>query len=117
MLTEDDVFDMANLTSRQTGIDGTVFISTVMGQHGPRVKYFEKTGKGQPSFSVSIAAEPVVVSSNLPERVVNRMAPRVIAWVRLNRQALLDFWNEGQFWPDDEVAVFKAALKRLDAAS
>ena len=36
-LAEDEVLEMANLTSAQTGIAGTHFISTAMGQHGPRV--------------------------------------------------------------------------------
>jgi len=36
-LAEDEVLEMANRTSAQTGIAGTLFISTAMGQHGPRV--------------------------------------------------------------------------------
>ena len=49
-LSDDDVFEFTNLTSKHTGIDGVLFLSTAMGSHGPRVKYFVKTGKGQPSF-------------------------------------------------------------------
>jgi hypothetical protein len=36
-LAEDDVVEMANLTTAQTGVPGTIFISTAMGGHGPRV--------------------------------------------------------------------------------
>jgi hypothetical protein len=39
-LTEDAVVETANLTTAQTGVLGTIFISTAMGGHGPRVKYF-----------------------------------------------------------------------------
>ena len=39
-LAEDDVVEMANLTTAQTGVPGTIFISTAMGGHRPRVKYF-----------------------------------------------------------------------------
>jgi hypothetical protein len=35
----DDVVEMANLTTAQTGVPGTIFISTAMGGHSPRVKY------------------------------------------------------------------------------
>ncbi len=38
-LSCEDMVEMANLTSAQTGVPGTIFISTAMGQHGPRVKY------------------------------------------------------------------------------
>lgn len=95
-LDEEDIFEMANLTEDQTGIAGIVFISTVMGAHGPRVKYFLKTGPGQPSFSVSVASEPRVVASSLPDRDFARMAPPVLEWVRLNHEALARFWWEGK---------------------
>ena len=110
---DDDVVEFVNLTSKQTGIDGVVFISTVMGQHGPKVKYFTKTGKDQPSFSVSIAANARVVASSLPDRVVARAAPDVIKWVHLNQDALLRFWNDGDTWSFDEVTAFATSLKKL----
>jgi hypothetical protein len=113
VLGDDDLFDMANLTSKQTGIDGIVFISTAVGAHGPRVKYFVKTGRGQPSFSISIAEAPQVLASSLPPRVTNQVAPKVSEWVRLNREALLSFWNDGQYWTVDEVRAFLAGLKKL----
>ena len=37
-LAHEEMVEMANLTSAQTGITGTILISTAMGQHGPRVK-------------------------------------------------------------------------------
>jgi len=57
-LAEDDVVEMANLTTAQTGVPGTIFISTAMGGHGPRVKYFLQPGRSQPGFSVAIADNP-----------------------------------------------------------
>jgi len=54
-LAQEDVVEMANLTSAQTGVPGTIFISTAMGGNGPRVKYFLQPGRSQPSFSVAVA--------------------------------------------------------------
>ena len=51
-LASEELAEMANLTSAQTGVTGTIFISTAMGAHGPRVKYFVQPGRTQPSFSV-----------------------------------------------------------------
>ena len=112
-LSSEEVVEMANLTSAQTGITGTVFISTAMGQHGPRVKYFVQPGRTQPSFSVSIADPPVVVANSLPARTVRQMASQVIAWVTLNRHALLDFWNYGDTWTQPEVNEFIQRLQRV----
>jgi hypothetical protein len=110
---DDDVMEFMNLTQEDTGIEGTIFISTPMGGHGPRVKYFVKTGPGQKSFSVSISAEPQVVASSLPDRITNRMAHDVIEWVRLNRSTLLKFWTEGKYWSLSELNAFAKRLKKL----
>jgi hypothetical protein len=112
-LEEDEVFDMANLSEARTGIPGVVYVSTRVGRHGPRVKYFERAGNDQPSFSVSIAEPPDVVANSLPERVLKRMAPKVIAWVALNREALLDFWLRGDTWMKEEVDKHLDSFARL----
>jgi hypothetical protein len=109
---EDDV-DMANLTSAQTGVAGTIFISTAMGGHGPRVKYFEHPGRTQPSFSVSVTDAPAVVANSLPARVVRQMAPQVIDWVLQNKDVLLDFWHHGDTWTQPEVNDFIQNLLRV----
>ena len=112
-LANADDIDMANLTSAQTGVAGTIFISTAMGAHGPRVKYFIQPGRTQPSCSVSITDAPVVVANSLPARVVRQMAPRVIEWVARNKDALLDFWRNGDTWTQPEVNQFIQRLQRV----
>jgi hypothetical protein len=109
----DDVVEMTYLEEKDTGVAGVIFISTEMGSHGPRVKYFTKTGRNQPSFSVSISDEPVVVASTLPERTLKRAAPAVIRWVKLNQEALLRFWNEGESMSVDELHEFAKSLKKI----
>jgi hypothetical protein len=112
-LSSDELVDMANLTSAQTGVPGTIFISTAMGAHGPRVKYFVQPGRTQPSFSVSIADPPTVVANSLPERTLRQMAPQAIEWVSRNRQDLLDFWYHGDTWTQPEVSAFIQRLRRV----
>jgi hypothetical protein len=109
-LTDEDVFDMANLTEAQTGITGVITITTVMGQHGPRVKYFIR--RGQPSFSVAIASEPRVVANSMDDRDLSRMAPRVIEWVRLNHERLNAFWWDGAHWMQPDVQSFIDDLRK-----
>jgi hypothetical protein len=113
-LGDDDLMEFMNLTVDETGVEGTIFVSTSMGGHGPRVKYFEKRGDGQPSFSVSISSEPEVLSNSLPQRVCNRMAPLVIAWVAQNHVGLSEFWRVGTSWTLAELNAFKDTLLRLN---
>jgi len=109
----DEVFELANLSTARTGVTGVIYISTRQGAHGPRVRYFERAGRTQPSFSVSIEAHPKVLVTSLPDRVVARMAPEVIRWVTLNEAELLAFWDHGDSWLDEEVEAMKARLARI----
>jgi hypothetical protein len=112
--TGDVLLEMANLEPEVTGIDaGFIFISTQMASHGPRVKFFLKLGRNQPSMSVSISTAPKVIANSLPERVVNRVSPLVCRWVALNQAALLNFWNSGESWTSAQVQQFIAGLQSL----
>ena len=112
-LVREELVEMANLTTAQTGVAGTIFILTAVGAHGPRVKYFVQPGRTQPSFSVSIADVPSVVANSLPARVVRQMSPQVIEWVSRNRDALLDFWRHGDTWTQPEVNDLIQKLQHL----
>ncbi len=112
-LVDDEVVEMANLTIAQTGVPGTIFISTAMGGHEPRVKYFLQPGRSQPSFSVSIEDNLTVLANSLPIRVLRQMSPQVIAWVARNKDALLDFWYHGDAWAQPEVNAFVQTLQRV----
>jgi hypothetical protein len=112
-LADADVVEMANLTTAQTGVPGTIFISTAMGGHGPRAKHFLQPGRTQPSFSVAISGTPAVVANSLPVRVVRQRSPQVIEWISRNRDALLDFWYHGDTWTQPEVNDFIQKLQRV----
>ena len=109
----DDIVEMANLTTAQTGVPGTIFISTAMGGHGPQVKYFLQPGRSQPSFSVTISDAPTLAANSLPLRVVRQMTPQVLTWVSRNKDALLDFWYHGDTWTQPEVNDFIQKLDRV----
>ncbi len=113
-LTNDDsIIEMANLDKSQTGIDGVVWISTMMTGHAPRVKYFVRPGRTQPSFSVTIADQPRVVANSLPPRVLNQMSPLVVQWVILNKDALVDFWHHGDTWTASQLIQFLQNFRKV----
>jgi hypothetical protein len=58
-LASDDVVEIANLTTTETGVPGTIFISTAMAGHGPRVTYFLRPDDRSPAFrSPSLTFRP-----------------------------------------------------------
>jgi hypothetical protein len=112
-LAEDDLVEMAYLPPDWTGILAHIFISTALGQHGPRVKVYVKKGRHQPSASISIGPNPRVLASSLDQRDLNQLAPQVIAWVALNHEALTTFWFEGESLDIADVADFGRSLKKV----
>ena len=112
-LGDEDILEMTNLQEEDTGIPGVIFVSTAMGSHGPRVKYFLKAGRNQPSLSVSISAEPTVLASSLSQRDTRKVSPLVLEWVKLNHEALLTFWEEGETWSVRDVVAFVESLKKV----
>ena len=110
---DNGVIEMANLDKSQTGIDGVIWISTMMTGHAPRVKYFLRPGRTQPSFSVTITDQPRLVANSLPPRVVTQMSPLVIQWVVLNKDALLDFWHHGDTWAASQLIQFLQSFRRI----
>jgi hypothetical protein len=111
-----DLFEMANLDPSQTGIEGTIHISTQQAGHAPRVKYYAaRPGANRPSMSVTVAAKPEIIENSLPPRVANQMGPMVQAWVALNHRELREFWFKGNTWYHSEVNAFIARLKRFSA--
>ncbi len=112
-LDDEDSPEMANLPPDWTGVLATLFISTAMGRHGPRVKVYVKTGKGQPSASISIGPNPRVLASSLDHRDLARIAPKALEWVALNHVALTTFWFDGEGTAIADVADFARTLKRV----
>ena len=113
VLGEEDVVEMANLPPDWTGVLATIFISTALGQHGPRVKLYVKKGKGQPSASISIGPNPRVLASSLDARDLARISPKALEWVALNHEALTTFWFEGQDMDIADVADFGRGLTKV----
>lgn len=111
-----ELFEMASLDPSQTGIEGTIYMSTQQAGHAPRVKYYAgRPGNNRPSMSVTIAAKPQIVENSLPARVATQMGPKVQAWVTMNHRKLRKFWFKGNTWYQREVDAFVAGLKKYSA--
>lgn len=110
----EEEFDFVNLTTKDTGIDGTVFIWTAIGKHGPRVKWFpgRPTREG-PCLVITIGGEGRTVAHGLGPSNARQCEAAVRRWIELNQRELLDFWHNGLLWTRDEVAAFAERLHKL----
>ena len=116
-LTEEDVHlvEMANLPPEDTGVKGVIYISSMQGSHGPRVKWFPQAPRStnDPCLSVSIDPNPTARNLNLPKRIAEGAVDSVTAWVKLNQIKLLDYWNNGYSWTRTQVNTFIDGLEKL----
>jgi hypothetical protein len=111
---DDELFDMVNLPRKDTGVDGTIYISTAQGAHGPRIKWFPgRPGRDVPCLTVTLEDPTRVLNHGLPSALARRAEPALLAWVVRNRADLLRFWNEGLSWTRDEVNSFIDGLEKL----
>jgi hypothetical protein len=110
----DELVEMVNLPTKYTGLAGTVFISTAMGSHGPRVKWFPgRPGRDLPCLVVTLETPPRALNEGLPVPVAREGERLTSPWVERNRDALLTFWREGTSWDVDEVRAFVGGLDRV----
>ena len=111
----DTLIEMANLDEQDTNVSGTIFVSTALGVHEPRVKWYpDRAGRTLPCLIISIGSDPQVRDDFLAPHISRVALPRVTEWGRLNHGALLEFWANGATWNRREVAAFLDALRPVD---
>ncbi len=111
---DDILLEMANLGEGDTRVPGTIFVSTALGAHGPRVKWYPNApGRAVPCLIVSISPEPEVRDDFLPARVSGPVLPLLREWIKLNHAELRTFWDEGESWDRHRVARFLDALRPI----
>ena len=111
---DDEVFEMVNLPRSDTGVAGTIYVSSMQGPHGPRVKWYpQRPGRDASCLTVTLEEPPRVINHGLSARDARDGREAVATWVALNREALLRFWFEGSSWTVDEVYAFAKGLAKL----
>lgn len=109
-LTLTDADLMCIYRERSTGLEGCcIYVSPRNSSHGPRVKVLEAPKSRGMDYDASITIEE---NPRWVEGSVSRaLAERVEAWVRLNRDLLLQFWN-GTI--DDDCVELAQKFIRID---
>ena len=86
MTTEQRMAYMVNLHQEDTGIDTIIWVDHNWPNQKPFIMALTSLGK----VSISIEDEPKVLE---PDILTDDISA-VIQWIRLNKDVLLDYWNE-----------------------
>jgi 3-deoxy-D-manno-octulosonic-acid transferase len=110
---KESLFEMANLSPSRTGIEkGYIYISTKQGNHGCRIKYFSNLKDQSKMMIVTIPHFKVIEDTASCSKKIKK---QVLHFAKINSKKLLDFWNQGNSWTDDEVRQFQDNLKLSDS--
>lgn len=90
---EDDLYEMANLFPRTTGLPLTIWVSPRgRARHAARIKVSLTPGRMDIGHTAVVGIRP------RPRLIEGDLSPAdfelVSRWINLNAAALLDFWNE-----------------------
>lgn len=104
--------EMANLSSKDTGLSYVIWFGEVGGQHGPRIKVSNIKGKfaTNDNFVISVAREPQVLTPR-SRKISNSDLEDVFDWVKLNYDTLMKLWNA--FKHDEPTISLLADLVKL----
>jgi hypothetical protein len=112
--SRDEMVDVMNLLQDDTGVAGTIFVSTRLAAHGPRIKWWPgRPDREGPCLIVTLEDPPRAINAGLPPRVVRVGGADAVAWANLNRAALLEYWENGVLWPRAQHNAFFDRLARL----
>ena len=111
--TEDLVYEMSNQYEKDTGIPGCIFVSSRMGKHEGRIKYYtNKPSLNGPCLIYSIYNFKVL-RDKLGNEVDSKTRKQIIAWIKINQKELIQFWETGYDWTPEQVRYFEDNLKKV----
>jgi len=98
-ISEEDILkapmnEMANLYPTKTGLPCVIWFGEVGGQHGPRLKVSNVSGRfaADNNFVVSVAKDPKVLTPKSAELSTAKIED-VLDWVKLNHDELMELWK------------------------
>lgn len=89
-----EIADMANLYKEDTGVNIIITATSKMPRHKPRIKVRKNLKE---SFSLSIEDDPKVLAGS-PDIVTTKVLEQVRKWIALNKEILLEYWNDPLFY-------------------
>jgi hypothetical protein len=106
------ISEMSNLDQSDTGIKGIIYVSTVEGNHGPRIKYQTNIRDKKRYVAISLEEEPQV-RKNTDKSVSQNIINQCIEFARINREALINFWFNGHNMTKIEVQQLLNGLTKV----
>lgn len=106
------MLEMANLSSKDTGLSVFIWFGKVGGQHGPRIKISNTKGRFNETdnFVISVEKEPRILTTK-SVKLKKQEVDDVIDWVKLNYDVLMKLWHA--YENDEGTIELLGMLKKI----
>jgi hypothetical protein len=105
--------EMANLFTQDTGVPYAMWFGEVGGQHGPRIKVSNIKGKMSPDcFVVSVSKTPGIMTPR-SVKISQTDITDVMDWIIINYDILMQMWNAYESGNGLQVATLTLQLKKI----
>lgn len=106
------MMEMANLSSKDTGLAYVIWFGEVGGHHGPRIKVSNVKGKFavNDNFVISVDPEPRILTPR-SRKISQSDVDDICDWIKLNYDVLHKLWHAYEH--DDATLHLFAQLKKL----
>lgn len=104
MLNENKVYEMANISTKRSGLPVVVYISGLKSSYGSRIKFMNGHGKVKPEklLTLTVSDEPKLIPEDSKLEISEKELQQIKDWVILNKDILLK--------------LYKGQLDEIDAA-
>jgi hypothetical protein len=117
------IVEMANFRSQETGLHYSLHVrskeETLRTSHSeiPTLKvYADRPGLSE-FFSMTISKSPEVVEAHKDRQFTKSVSAKDLAhirsWIVKNEARLMDFWDHGGTWFQDETDAWKTSLEKV----
>ena len=115
------IFEMANLFRDETGLSYVVHIRTKLEtpshHHTPTLKVYQSGPIDSENFSLIISDDPNIPNSMKNNKFYKSIKSKdlelIKKWIKINKDRLLDFYNNGLSWNIDKIHSWSKTLERV----
>lgn len=119
---DDYIWEFANLLRKDTNLPFILHYRTTLetkkGKRGiPNIKVYKNNTRdtnNENNFTVFISDNPKIISKHINNKFAKEISSKdlntIFEWIKINKRQLLNFWENGMHWTNEEITKWKETL-------
>ena len=106
---DEEQYEFMNLSYNDTCINGNIYISSKRENQKPNIIFSIVPDSNEKTI---FSLDNKIIYSNMND--IDKYLPKINQWILLNKEKLLDFWNNGSEWYWDDLCSFVETFKKIE---